>query len=118
MSEKQILERRGYGPGEMIFKQGDSANVAFVVQTGEVEIFITNEEDEEQVLGNVGKGGIFGEMALMDDSRRMASARAVQQSSLIVVSRAAFRKKLDTADPFIRGLLNIFIDRVRTLASK
>lgn len=114
---KAILERKGFGSGEIIFRQGETGNVAFVVQQGEVVIYRTDDEGEDNVLGTVGKGGIFGEMALIDDKPRMASARAEGQTTLIVVSRMAFRKKLDAADPFIRGLLNILVQNVRSLAA-
>ena len=66
-----------------------------------------------KVLGTIGTGGIFGEMGLVDDRPRMATARAKTGATLIIVSRAMFEKKLIKADPFIRGLLNIFADTIR-----
>ena len=88
-----------------------------MVQAGEVEIIkSTGDEDKDIVLGTIGKGGIFGEMALIDDKPRMASARAGKGgATVIIVSRNMFQDKLAKTDPFIRGLLNILSDNIRSL---
>ena len=88
-----------------------------MVQAGEVEIIkSTGDEDKDIVLGTIGKGGIFGEMVLIDDKPRMASARAGKGgATVIIVSRNMFQDKLAKTDPFIRGLLNILSDNIRSL---
>jgi len=108
-----FLERKTCRAGDTIFREGDSANQAFIVQEGEVAI-VKSVEDKIKVLGTIGKGGIFGEMGLVDDSPRMATARAKTGVTLIIVSRRMFSKKLNKTDPFIRSLLNIFVDNIRT----
>ena len=66
------------------------------------------------MLATLAKGAMFGEMALIDDDVRMASAKAVDGSAeLLVVSRAMFQKKMDGLDPFTRGLIKILADNVR-----
>ena len=109
-----VLQRQTYQAGDRIFKQGDEGNIAYVVQSGEVEIFKTV-DDVETVLGTVGKGGIFGEMALIDSKPRMAGARAKKGSTIVIISRDMFEQKLSKADPFIKGLLNILVENIRTL---
>ena len=110
-----ILQRQTYQAGNRIFKEGDEGNIAYVVESGEVEIFKTV-DGVETVLGTVGKGGIFGEMALIDSKPRMAGARAKKGSTVVLVSRPMFEQKLNKADPFIKGLLNIFVQHIRTLS--
>ena len=73
--DNQVLERRTCQPGDRIFREGDPGNQAYVAQTGEVELIKTVDE-KEVVIGTVGQGGIFGEMALVDDAPRMVMARA------------------------------------------
>ena len=113
MSES-ILQRQTLQAGDRIFKEGDEGNMAYVVQSGEVEIFKII-DGVETVLGKVGQGGIFGEMALTDSKPRMAGARASKGSTIIVVTRAMFGQKLDKADSFITGLLNILVDPIRSI---
>ncbi len=113
MSES-ILQRQTLQAGDRIFKEGDEGNMAYVVQSGEVEIFKVV-DGVETVLGVVGQGGIFGEMALIDSKPRMAGARASKGSTIIVVTRAMFEEKMNKADPFIKGLLNILVDNIRSI---
>ena len=110
-----ILQRQTYQAGDRIFKEGDEGNLAYVVQSGEVEI-VKDVDGVEKVLGTVGQGGIFGEMALIDSKPRMASARCSKGSSIILVSRATFEEKLAKSDPFIRGLLNILVKLIREIS--
>ena len=112
-----VLQRQTFQAGDRIFKEGDEGNLAYVVQSGEVEIFKIV-DDNEVILGTVGQGGIFGEMALIDAKPRMAAARASKGSTIIIVTRAMFDQKMAKADPFIRGLLNILVDNIRTLSNK
>ncbi len=111
----EVLQRQTYQAGERIFKEGDEGNLAYIVQSGEVEIFKIV-DGEEKVLGTVGQGGIFGEMAIIDAKPRMAAARASKGSTIIVVTRAMFEQKLKSSDPFIRGLLNILVNHIRSLS--
>lgn len=112
-----VLERKTFHEGEIVFKEGDKGDKAYVVQSGAVQIFKTK-GDEEVVLGVIEKGAIFGEMALVDDEPRMATARAIAPATVIVVSRGVFQSKLTKADPFIRGLLGIMVQNIRSLTNQ
>ncbi len=112
-----ILQRQTYQAGDRIFKEGDEGNLAYVVQSGEVEIY-KDIDGVHTVLGKVGQGGIFGEMALIDSQPRMAAARASKGSTIILVTRATFEQKLNKADPFIKGLLNILVNHVRSMSTR
>ena len=116
MADK-VLERKTYPEGGVIFKEGDLGNVGYVIQAGAIEI-VKIQGGQEVVLGTVGKGGIFGEMALIDDQPRMATARATEPTTLIIVSQSVFQQKMAAADPFIRGLINIFLKMIGRMANK
>lgn len=107
-----VLQRQTFQQGDKIFKEGDDGNLAYVVQSGEVEI-VKETDGVETVLGTVGQGGIFGEMALIDSQPRMAMARCKKGSTIIVITRGMFEQKLNKADPFIRGLINIMVSHIR-----
>ncbi|MEL0105921.1 MAG: Crp/Fnr family transcriptional regulator [Rhodospirillales bacterium] len=115
--ERKIFERKTFPIGEYIFKEGTYGSRAFVVETGEIEI-VKMVLGKEKIIGTVKSGAIFGEMALIDDQPRMASARASKASTVIVVSRPMFQAKLDNTDPFIKGLLTILSDHVRTMSQE
>ena len=115
MSDK-VLERKTFQEGDVLFKQGDDGSHALIIQSGEVEIIINEGNDDQNILATIGPGGIIGEMALLDQTSRMATARATVGGAAIIVSNQVFSLKLQKADPFIRGLLLILADRARKLA--
>lgn len=110
----QVLDRKTYAPGTPIFRQGDPGNAAYVVQSGEIEIWVS-ENGEKRVLGVVTAGGIFGEMALIDNAARMASATATKASVCITIPDRLFQEKMNEADTFIVALLRIFCSNIRSM---
>lgn len=114
--QSRVLERKVFYPAQVIFKQGEQGDRAYLIQEGVVEIFKVNSTGEEQVLGTLRNGELFGEMALVDNKPRMANARAVENTSVVIISRDAFQEKLAKSDPFVRGLLNIFVKHIRALS--
>lgn len=113
MGQDTIIERKTFPEGGVIFKQDSTGRCAYIVQKGEVEIIKVDKEGGEKVLANIPKGAIFGEMALIDDSPRMAMARALEPTTVIIITERMFKHKLDGTDPFIRGLLGILSDTIR-----
>lgn len=110
------IETRTVSQDQFVFRENETGDLAFVVRSGIVQISKSDGETEV-VLGHVGVGGMFGEMALIDDSPRMASAKAVNGTAeLMVISRQMFERKLENMDPFVRGLINILASHIRTLA--
>jgi len=105
--------RQQFNDGQHIFNEGEVGDSAFIVFGGNVAIYRLTEEGEEH-LATLAKGAMFGELALIDDDVRMASAKAVDgPTELLVVSRVMFQKKMDGLDPFTRGLIKILADNVR-----
>lgn len=109
------MDRQMFEDGTVIFKEGDTGARAYLVEHGAVEIKKTV-DGKDVVLGKVDMGGIFGEMALIDDAPRMASAVAKGDSTLLVISEQTFKAKMESSDPFIRALLRIFAQNIRATA--
>ena len=101
--------------GQHVFRERESGDAAFVVLDGKIAIYRTVETGD-QVLATLGKGAMFGEMALIDDQARMASAKAIEgTATVLVVTRDAFKKRMDMLDPFTRGLIKILTENIRTI---
>jgi len=111
------LETREVQAGRYIFREGESGDLAFIVTEGVVEI-THKVSGEEVVLGEVPKGGLFGEMALLNDKPRMASAFAQDDVKLLVISRAQMAKKMSDLDPFHRALIEVLSSHVRSVVDK
>ena len=102
----------------MIFREGKPGSAAFVVQEGRVEIFKTMNGNEEVILGRIEAGGLFGELALVDNEPRMASARACERTVLIAINRQMFEKKMAASDRFIKAILRILLNNYRTVVRR
>ncbi len=115
---KGELGQRIFKAGDIIFNEGESGDEAFMIVSGEVEISI-NSGDKTIVLASLGRGQIIGEMALIDNQPRMATAKATAKTALTVIPEEAFRKRLDWLageDHLISHLLKNFVDRLRKQA--
>ena len=118
MGRDTLIERKVFPVGDVIFKQGSTGRTAYIVQNGRVEIVRELDDGTEKVLATIGTGAMFGEMAVIDDSPRSATARALEPTTVIVVTEQMFLHKLQKADPFIRGLMHIMADTIRTMSNK
>ncbi len=103
---------------QVIFREGKPGNAAYVVQEGKVEVFKTLNGDEEVILGTIEAGGLFGELALVDNKPRMASARATERTVLIAINRQTFEKKMAGSDRFIKAILRILLGNYRTVVRR
>lgn len=111
-----ILERRFVPEGTLVMRQGDPGNCAYLIQSGSVVVYAEGDEKRTQ-LAKLGPGEIFGEMALVFDETRSASVKAAEDTNLIVLTREAFRQKLNKTDPTIKAIVGMLIKRV-TAANK
>ena len=100
--------------GDHVFDEFDKGDTAFIVVLGRIEILKTI-DDRDVILGTVEEGGMFGEMALIDGRRRLASARAIDgDARLMVITRDLFKQRLKTLAPFQRALIKVLSDHVRS----
>ena len=109
------LARRPYSEGETIFAEGDRGDHAYLVQTGMVEIVRKDAPDPSGVIGRIGPGGLFGEMALLDSAPRMATARAASATVCFIVPKRILDEKLAAADPVVAALVRILLANTRSL---
>ena len=112
---RESVYREEYQPGSTIFREGEPGDCAYVIERGMVQLE-TLRRGRRITIANLAEGDLFGEMALIDDQPRMASARATKPTTVIVVTRPMFQAKLDQTDPFIKGLLTILSDHVRDMS--
>lgn len=110
--------QKTFPEGTLLFSQGDVGDEAYLVLSGTIEVFIAKDGKEVR-LGLIERGAIVGEMSLVDDSPRMASARTLAETKVQVIPRDMFRRQLDRlqeSDPVMRRLVGIFVQRLRTQA--
>lgn len=107
-----LKDKRLYPEGKTIFAQGDSGDAAFVVESGIVGLYRKIGALEVRI-GEARDGALFGEMAVIDGQPRMATARADSAVTLIRIPRAIIEQKMARSDPFIRGIVQMFLRLLR-----
>ncbi len=80
--------------GDTLFRQGDPADCLYTVVSGRLEAIIQAEGGGDPMVQPIGRGTCVGEMALLTDAPRSATVRAVRDSELIRLPRAAFDRLL------------------------
>ncbi len=108
-----IQTRTVFFKGQKIFEQGSNGNKAFFIESGRVEVSIS-EGGHKVVVSELGHGEIIGEMALITHEPRTATVTALEDTTVTVISEAKFQQRLSTLeDPAIKTLINVLVDRLK-----
>jgi phosphoserine phosphatase RsbU/P len=86
----QLVKRKDLGAGEFLFREGDAGDRFYVVATGSVEAVRERPLGDHERLAVYRAGDSFGAMALLSDSPRAVSARAVEDARLLSISQGEF----------------------------
>ena len=101
-----------YGKGEVIFREGEKGHCAYLIDHGRVEIRI-GRGAESTPIAVLGVGDFFGEMAVLDNSFRSATAVALEPCELVEVSKNQISERIEDTDPIVRFLISMLINRLR-----
>jgi CheY-like chemotaxis protein len=115
----KMCKCRNYHKGETVFEEGDAGDRFYVIINGKIDIIKIINASKEDTLATLGKGHCFGEMAILDDSPRSASARASEDTLMFELDK----KIMDGYDDVItlklfKKLGFIFLDRLRSANKK
>jgi EAL domain-containing protein (putative c-di-GMP-specific phosphodiesterase class I) len=103
------LHREKFSAGEIIFKEGDPGNSAYLIEEGSVEVSVSSTQ-----RSRINKGELFGEIALIDQQPRTATVHAVEDTVLIPIPRQLVKELLERTDPVVRHLLLTILERYRS----
>ncbi len=98
--------------GHVLFREGEPADTAYIIESGTIAI-TTEQAGEPQLLSELGPGEILGEMALIDAKNRTATATCSSPCRLKVIHRDTLVQRIEAADPIIRHLLELTLQRYR-----
>jgi CRP-like cAMP-binding protein len=97
-----------FEPGQVVFKQGDPGDVMYAVVEGRVDL-----TRDGRVLETVAEGNIFGELALVDDSPRGATATAATPARLAPVDKRRFTFLVQEHPTFALQVMAVVAERLR-----
>ena len=87
---KKDLSWKTLDEEEILFNQGDNGDSCYIVMSGRVEAIVNYGEDNEKILGELKKGDVIGDMALITGEKRSATIKAAKLSRLIYISKKSF----------------------------
>ena len=105
---RHVKETESFTQGQTIFREGQPAEVMYVVIEGEVDLIVHN-----KILSSVGPGGIVGEMALIDKKARSATALAKTDCKLAPVNEKRFHFLVQQTPHFALLVMRVITERLR-----
>jgi diguanylate cyclase (GGDEF)-like protein len=115
------MKRRQCAAGDIIFREGDPGVEMYVVLSGAVLIFVTDQSGAEVVLAEIGQGSYFGEMSIIDRAARSATCRAVEDTVLLSLHADDFSRIRETmpgtAVSIMKRMLHIIVSRLMNTGS-
>jgi len=109
----QQLDQQSYLAGQLIISAGEEGDTMFIVESGEVELFLQDSIDEHVTLGIVKPGELFGEFSLLDNAPRSASAIAVNNTLLLIVDSHDLEMLVQSHPHAALDMLSMLGKRVR-----
>ena len=108
--------RRELFAGEVLYRQGDPTDCAWLIESGQVELVSVHGRRTTR-HGVLGAGELIGELGLLDGAPRSATATARADSVLLAIEREQFMERLQAGDPILRTLVDSLLQRIRGLVA-
>lgn len=102
-----------YEKNRFILHQDDSGESFYLILRGTVKVFLDLPDGTEVYLALLGAGDVFGEMGLIEASKRSANVLALETTKVLLIDRLLFEKLLIDSHPFVRNMLRVLSRRLR-----
>ena len=112
------LVRKRYRRGQPLFHQGDPGDALFILVDGSVAVVMSNENGDRMVLTTLHPPDVLGEIALLDGGVRSAGAEAVEETTVLMLSRATFLDLVHEHPPLVDQLLRALGALVRRVSEQ
>lgn len=114
----QRLVVRHFDADQIIFHHGDPGGLLYIIIKGNVKISYLTPDGQEALLAILGSGDFFGELALLDDSPRSATAEAIEPTETLTLHREDFIRYISDNPDFALHVLRILAQHIRRLNSQ
>jgi len=107
------IDHRSFPAGATIFRPGDPSGALYIIHHGEVELWLLDEDRQRVVLGTFGDGEFFGELSLLDEEPRSATATTLGATDVLVVDREDLRLLFTQKPSAALDVLSVLGKRLR-----
>lgn len=111
---RRLVPRR-FGVSQVIFHHGDPGGLLYIITAGKVKISYTMPDGQEALLAILGAGDFFGELALLDDAPRSATAEAMDETETLTLHRDDFITYIAENPDFAYHVMRTLARRIRHL---
>jgi CRP/FNR family cyclic AMP-dependent transcriptional regulator len=115
---EQRVVRRSYPKNTIILSEGDSSDSLYLILSGKVKVFLNDESGKEAIINYQEAGEYFGELSLIDESKRSASIMTVERTHLAVITKQAFYQIMNDNPGIAIHLLKDLVQRIRDLTEE
>ena len=105
--------RKRYPKDTVVFFENEEGDFFFTILEGRIKVTILGDDGREVILSMLGPGDFFGEMALLDNETRSATAIAVEESELLSLHRNDFQSVLNDNKSITSALIRVLSARLR-----
>lgn len=105
--------QNSFKKGDLIFEEGSASDSVYIIEQGEVEISHLKDDGNKHVLGILKNNDIFGEMGLIDDLPRSATAKAITDCTISIINKKKFDDLTKQQPELLKPILMILSQRLR-----
>ena len=111
------MDRLKYNVNMSVFKAGDPPDKMYLLVKGKVGIFLPL-NDTKNPNFVIEENELFGEMGVIENQSRMATARCLEDSEILSITKKEFDERVNASDVFVKGSLNALSYRLRQVEKK
>lgn len=118
---QQVVDRvewRRLEAGEVLFRQGDLADAAYFVVGGRLMVLAATSDGSDELIAELGRGEVVGELGLLDRAPRSATVRAVRDTTLAAFSTTMFEELVATSPQMMLNVTRGILTRLRKPAQR
>ncbi len=113
LTKKITLEY--YPANRIIFKEGDEGDAMYIIKKGQIRIYRGDDDKpyDQTVLATLTDGSFFGEMALVNEAKRIAGAKTLTESELFILKKDDFYTLINKNPGLAEQISSEFISRIK-----
>ena len=115
---RSLASEKHYPKNAVVLTEGEMGDSLYMIQSGKVKVFISDQEGREMILKLLGPGDFFGEMSMIDKQPRSASVTTAEASVFLLLTHAAFERCVEKVPRIATLVMRVLAQRIREADKK
>jgi len=119
LTDEQVTELAGqsrevqFRKNAILMTEGDTGESMYVISSGLVKVFVSDDDGKELVLYEQGEGAVIGDIALLDDEPRSASVATLDNTTAVMINKSDFLRTIQSSPEMALGIIRSLTQRLR-----